>query len=132
MGIPLIPQRPAASVIAASGRDPVNTLNGAASVIAASLACERHALAPAPGKGSANPIRNEANEGLAMDNRALTINEFCDRYGICRETAYQQIRTGKLRAVKLGRRTVLLAPDVDAWAASLPELRTAGREQPSA
>ena len=67
-----------------------------------------------------------------MNNRALTINEFCDRYGICRETAYQQIRTGKLRAVKLGRRTVLLAPDVDAWAASLPELRAVGREQASA
>lgn len=45
---------------------------------------------------------------------------------------YQQIRTGKLRAVKLGRRTVLLAPDVDAWAASLPELRAGGREQASA
>ena len=70
-------------------------------------------------------------KGLTMHNRALTINEFCDRYGICRETAYQQIRTGKLRAVKLGRRTVLLAPDVDAWAASLPELRTGGREQAS-
>jgi len=69
---------------------------------------------------------------LATDNRALTINEFCDRCGICRETAYQQIRTGKLRAVKLGRRTVLLAPDVDAWAASLPELRAGGHEQASA
>jgi excisionase family DNA binding protein len=67
-----------------------------------------------------------------MDKRALTINEFCDRYGICRETAYQQIRIGKLRAVKLGRRTVLLAPDVDAWAASLPELRAVGRERASA
>ena len=66
-----------------------------------------------------------------MNNRALTINEFCDRYGICRETAYQQIRTGKLRAVKLGRRTVLLAADVDAWAAGLPELRAGGREQAS-
>ncbi len=67
-----------------------------------------------------------------MNNRALTIKEFCDRYGICRETTYQQIRTGKLRAVKLGRRTVLLAPDVDAWAASLPEFRAGGREQASA
>ena len=67
-----------------------------------------------------------------MDSRALTIKEFCDRYGICRETAYQQIRTGKLRAVKLGRRTVLLAADVDTWAASLPEFRAAGREQASA
>ena len=67
-----------------------------------------------------------------MNNRALTINEFCDRYGICRETAYQQIRTGRLRAVKRGRKTLILRADADAWVASLPELRTVGREQASA
>jgi excisionase family DNA binding protein len=67
-----------------------------------------------------------------MENRALTIDQFCDRYGICRETAYHQIRTGKLRARKLGRRTVLLAPDVDAWAERLPDFRAAGRKQASA
>jgi excisionase family DNA binding protein len=58
-----------------------------------------------------------------MENRALTINEFCDRYGICRETCYREIRAGRLRAHKLGRKTVLLSPDVTAWAAALPELR---------
>ena len=58
-----------------------------------------------------------------MENRALTIDEFCDRFRICRATAYHLIRTGKLRARKLGRRTVLLAPDVDAWVASLPDFR---------
>jgi excisionase family DNA binding protein len=63
---------------------------------------------------------------------ALTISEFCDRFGVCRETCYGEIRAGRLRARKLGRRTVLLAPDVDAWAASLPELRAVGRERASA
>ena len=67
-----------------------------------------------------------------MDNRALTINEFCNQYGICRETCYREIRAGRLRARKLGRRTVLLAHDVDVWAASLPELRVGGPEQASA
>ena len=67
-----------------------------------------------------------------MDSRALTINEFCDRYGICRETAYQQIRTGRLRAVKVGRKTLIMHADAEVWAASLPELRTVGREQASA
>jgi len=62
---------------------------------------------------------------------ALTISEFCDRFGICRETCYREIRAGRLCARKLGRRTVLLAPDVHAWAASLPELRTGDREQAS-
>jgi excisionase family DNA binding protein len=60
---------------------------------------------------------------------ALTLKDFCDAYRVCRETAYQQIRAGRLRAVKLGRKTLILRADADAWAASLPELRTAGREQ---
>ena len=63
---------------------------------------------------------------------ALTISEFCDRFGLCRESCYREIRAGRLCARKVGRRTVLLAPDVDAWAASLPELRAVGREQASA
>jgi excisionase family DNA binding protein len=63
---------------------------------------------------------------------ALTISQFCHRYGVCRETCYREIRAGRLRARKVGRRTVLLLPDVDAWAASLPELRAGGREQASA
>src|SRR5215831_8032317 len=61
-----------------------------------------------------------------MDNRVLTIDQFCDRYSIGRSTAYHLIRTGKLLARKLGRRTILLPPDVDAWAASLPMLGASG------
>jgi excisionase family DNA binding protein len=66
-----------------------------------------------------------------MNAPALTLKDFCDAYRVCRETAYQQIRTGRLRAVKLGRKTLILRADADAWAASLPELRTGGREQAS-
>jgi excisionase family DNA binding protein len=69
---------------------------------------------------------------LKMDAPALTLKDFCDAYRVCRETAYQQIRAGRLRAVKLGRKTLILRADADAWAAALPELRTAGREQASA
>ncbi len=63
---------------------------------------------------------------------AFTIKEFCDAYRLCRESAYRQIRTGKLRAVKLGRRTLILRSDAEAWAAALPELRTGARAQASA
>jgi excisionase family DNA binding protein len=63
---------------------------------------------------------------------AFTLKDFCDAYRVCREKAYQQIRAGRLRAVKLGRKTLILRADADAWAASLPELRTVGREQASA
>jgi excisionase family DNA binding protein len=63
---------------------------------------------------------------------ALTIKELCEAYRLCREKAYQEIRAGRLRAVKLGRKTLILHADAEVWAASLPELRAAGREQASA
>src|SRR5262249_24307537 len=69
---------------------------------------------------------------LKMDAPALTLKDFCDAYRVCRETAYQQIRTGRLRAVKPGRKTLILRADAEVWAAALPELRTAGAEQASA
>ena len=62
----------------------------------------------------------------------LTLKDFCDAYRVCRETAYQQIRAGRLRAVKLGRKTLILRADAELWAAALPELRAGGREQASA
>ena len=67
-----------------------------------------------------------------MNAPALTLKYFCDAYRVCRETAYQQIRTGRLRALKVGRKTLILRADADSWAASLPELRAGGREQASA
>ena len=46
-----------------------------------------------------------------MHPPALTLKDFCDSYRVCRETAYQQIRAGRLRAVKLGRKTLILRAD---------------------
>jgi excisionase family DNA binding protein len=60
---------------------------------------------------------------------ALTIKELCEAYRLCRETAYQQIRAGRLRAVKLGRKTLILRADAEVWAAALPELRAGDRER---
>jgi len=45
---------------------------------------------------------------------ALTLKDFCEGYRICREKAYQEIRAGRLRAVKLGRRTLIMRADVEA------------------
>jgi excisionase family DNA binding protein len=76
---------------------------------------------------------NRKHEGeFEMQAPALTLKDFCDAYRVCRETAYQQIRAGRLRAVKLGRKTLILRADAEVWAAALPELRTAGRDQASA
>ena len=64
-----------------------------------------------------------------MHAPALTLKDFCDAYRLCRETAYGEIRARRLRAVKIGRKTLILRADAEAWAAALPELRTGGREQ---
>jgi hypothetical protein len=67
-----------------------------------------------------------------MNPSALTLKDFCDAYRLCREKAYQEIRAGRLRAVKVGRKTLILHADAEVWAAALPELRAGGREQASA
>jgi hypothetical protein len=78
-------------------------------------------------------FRREQTHGLGIKERyPLSGADFCDACRVCRETAYQQIRGGRLRAVKLGRKTLILRADAEVWAASLPELRTGGREQASA
>jgi hypothetical protein len=48
------------------------------------------------------------------------------------EPTHDEIHRGRITAKKLGKKTVILRTDADAWAAALPELRTAGREQASA
>lgn len=62
----------------------------------------------------------------------FTVRELCARYGICRATFYAEVKRGRLRAIKLGKKTIVMRADADAWAASLPELRAGGRAQASA
>ena len=64
---------------------------------------------------------------MDQQHAAFTIQEFCDAYRLCRESAYRQIRAGKLRALKIGRKTLILRADAEAWAAALPELRPGAR-----
>ena len=57
------------------------------------------------------------------ERSALTIPQLCASFGISRTSAYAEIKGGRLRAVRIGkRRTVILKADADAWAASLRPL----------
>jgi len=68
----------------------------------------------------------------SMTREAFSVREFCARYGVCKQTFYDEIHRGRITAKKLGKKTVILRADAEVWAASLPELRTVGREQASA
>ena len=56
---------------------------------------------------------------------AYAVSEFCLRYGICRQTFYDEVRRGRLRALKLGKKTVVLRRDAETWEQSLPALMLA-------
>jgi len=56
---------------------------------------------------------------------AYSVSEFLKAFAIGRTKFYQEINSGRLKARKLGTRTVVLASDAATWAAALPELRCA-------
>jgi excisionase family DNA binding protein len=53
---------------------------------------------------------------------AYNITEACAAGGVGRTTLYEAIRSGELRAVKLGRRTLILVQDLTEWITSLPSI----------
>ncbi|MBI4968128.1 MAG: helix-turn-helix domain-containing protein [Rhodospirillales bacterium] len=50
-----------------------------------------------------------------MDKHLLTIPDFCGRYSISRTVTYHEIKQGRLRPTKVGRRTYIAAIDAQAW-----------------
>jgi excisionase family DNA binding protein len=51
--------------------------------------------------------------------RAYSINEVCKLVSCGRSRIFQEMRDGRLRRRKIGRRTVILADDLSAWLDSL-------------
>jgi hypothetical protein len=54
------------------------------------------------------------------DKMAYSIDEFCHIAGIGRNTTYLEIRRGKLRARKVGRRTIITGRDAADYLDNLP------------
>ncbi len=54
------------------------------------------------------------------EKRAFNIEEFCHRYGVGRTTFYEEIKSGRLRMVKVGKRSLITADAAEAWLKNLP------------
>jgi excisionase family DNA binding protein len=54
--------------------------------------------------------------------RAYSVPETMCVLGLCRDSVYRLIREGKLPARKIGRRTVVLASDLQQFLEALPRL----------
>ena len=58
--------------------------------------------------------------------RVFSIAEFSEYYGIGRTRVYAEIRAGRLRAIKVGQRTLIIVDDAEAWLLSRPSSQDAG------
>jgi excisionase family DNA binding protein len=69
-----------------------------------------------------------ANNGdmlMEAEKRALSVNEFCRRYGVGRTTTYEEIKAGRLKVVKAGKRTLVPADAAESWLNNLPTAQRA-------
>jgi hypothetical protein len=57
-----------------------------------------------------------------MDRDCFSLDEFAERNGIGLTTAYLEIKTARLQARKVGRRTLIAVEDAKAWREQLPKV----------
>lgn len=55
---------------------------------------------------------------------AYSPEQFQQAFSLSKSTFYELVKAGRLRAVKVGRRTLITRADADAFLASLTELST--------
>jgi excisionase family DNA binding protein len=60
----------------------------------------------------------------SFQQRAMSVRDFCERFGVGRTTTYEEIKGGRLRARKVRKRTIITDDDAEAWLQSLPVVET--------
>src|SRR5262249_7674951 len=71
-------------------------------------------------RGGPDPHAHTENR---MNQIAYNISEVCAASRASRTTVYEAIKAGQLRAVKRGRRTLVLAVDLRSWLEGLPPVK---------
>jgi excisionase family DNA binding protein len=61
----------------------------------------------------------------------MSVRDFCKKYGVGRTTTYGEIKAGRLKARKAGRRTIITEDDAEEWLSKLPVLPEAPDEPAS-
>jgi excisionase family DNA binding protein len=93
-------------------------------------------LSRLPMARSMEAIRTISNQ-RRTPRRAMSIAEFCERYGPGRTKVYEELKSGRLRGRKIGSRTIITEDDAEDWLRSLPvigaarwsSIRVRGRER---
>jgi excisionase family DNA binding protein len=67
------------------------------------------------------PRNRRERRALAAGRLAYTIDELSDASGVGRTKIYEEIRSGRLRAKKLGSRTLITAEAANDWVKQLPD-----------
>ena len=67
-------------------------------------------------------MRNKSSEGFSS-SRSYLLNDLVKSGHGSKTFLYQEINTGRLRAVKRGRRTIVLAQDLERWVLSFPAIK---------
>ncbi len=57
-----------------------------------------------------------------IEPKALTLIEFCATYCIGQTTAYAELKAGRLRAKKIGSKTLIPVAEAERWFDNLPEI----------
>ena len=81
---------------------------------------------PTPISERENARRDAQCAASVAQRAASTINEFAERNRLCRETVYAEIQLKRLKARKVGSKTLIFAEDEAAWRNSLPVLELGG------
>lgn len=62
------------------------------------------------------------SQSIHLSKLAYSIEDFCELVGIGRSGAFREIREGRLRAVKIGRRVLVPAAELKTWLERLAEI----------